>query len=441
MAAKKTKRVALPRGLFQRMRKGGLVYGITFQWQKQQQQELVGPVMADAVKLRKQRLDEVAAGTYSPEHKTGEVKAAQWANTWGERRKNKTARDDRTRLRLHFVPYLGDMKLTDIRPRHIIRWIGRLIEESGLEAKAIHNVYGTVRTMFKYAVIEELITATPCVIPENTLPPKPDKVAGIYEKPAVVKLLTAPDDKVPLDRRVYYWLAFFTGMRHGELAGRRWRDIDWDALPLAALDVRTQYNDQPLKSPDGKLRPRKVPIHPLLRAALEHWRDVGFPKYFGRSPKPDDFIVPSRRLTTKGRGLAHRTVRRSLTNLVERDCPALGIEPLNFHRTRDTFISLARRAGAPKDVVERITHNSKGEMIDTYTHLDWAPLCAAVLVIDLPLNQPGLLPDPTNSRAISSSMSASMSRLGDGKKEAPVSSETEAYSQRGGRDSNPRPPA
>jgi integrase len=388
-------------GVFARKRKGKKVYYIGFQWQKRQQQELVGTDKAAARRLLAQRAREVAAGTYSPQHKTGAVKAAQYAHTWGEARTNITAADDRTRLRLHFVPYLGDMKIEDIRPRDIIAWVKRLRAESNLEAKAIINVYGTVRTMFKHAVIDELIAATPCVLPENVLPPKPSKEPGIYEKAAVLKLIT--DERVPLDRRVFYALAFLTGMRHGELAGRRWKDWDRDAEPLTALHVRTQYNDQPLKSPDGKLRPRTVPVHPLLAEMLTAWRDEGFPRQFGRKPEPEDFLVPSRRGPR-----AHRTVRRSLTNLVERDCPAVGVEPLTFHRTRDTFVSLCRRAGAPKDVVERITHNASGSVIDSYTHLDWTPLCAAVLLVQLPLAAGPALP-PAGPSAPAGSMLRFMS--------------------------------
>lgn len=417
-------------GLFSRERKGGkVIWGISFQWQKQQQQELVG-TKAEARRLLTQRRKEVAEGTYSPEHKTGEVTARQWAKTWGSRRTNKTASDDRTRLEKHFTPHLGDMKLADIRPRHIIAWIRTLRTLGHPGPKSIHNVYGNVCTMFRDAVIDELIPATPCVIPDGTLPPKPDKQPGIYEKPAIVLLLT--DTRIPLDRRTFYWLAFFTGMRHGELAGRRWRHLDYAAEPLAAIDVSTQYYDEPLKSPDGKLRPRKVPMHPLLRQALEHWHDVGFPKHFGRKPQPGDFIVPSRR---GGKAEFCRTVRRSLSNLVERDCPTVGVEPLTFHRTRDTFTSLCRRAGAPKDVVERITHNAKGEMIDTYTHLDWTPLCAAVLVVELPLPPgPALsLPAPEGPH---SSMSQSMS---PSEGEEILAGEL-LESGRGGRDSNTSAP-
>jgi integrase len=396
-------------GLFHRTRKKGVVWGISFQWQKEQQQELVG-TKAEARRKLTQRLREVREGTYSPEHKTGAVTARMYAKSWGEKRTNKTAGDDRTRLELHFVPYLGAMKLEDIRPRHIIDWV-RKLRTGKLSPKAIRNVYGTVRTMFKYAVIDELIPANPCVVPENTLPQPPAKAPGIYEKADIVALTTSP--KVADDRRVFYLEAFLTGQRHGEVAGRRWRDIDRNAEPLRALHVRTQYDDQPLKSPDGKPRWRVVPIHPLLWEALEQWRLVGFPRRFGRPPRPDDFIVPSRLGPDKC-----RTVRRTLMTLVDRDCPAVGVEPLTFHRTRDTFISLCRRGGAPKDVVERITHNAKGDTVDTYTHLDWKPLCAAVLCIELP------------------GMSESMSRL-EGGHESPVIG---LLDERGGRDSNTSPP-
>jgi integrase-like protein len=45
---------------------------------------------------------------------------------------------------------------------------------------------------------------------------------------------------------------------------------------------------------------------------------------------------------------------------------------------RHTFITIARREGARKDVLERITHNAHGDIVDQYTHWDWAPLCEAV---------------------------------------------------------------
>lgn len=48
------------------------------------------------------------------------------------------------------------------------------------------------------------------------------------------------------------------------------------------------------------------------------------------------------------------------------------------HGFRRLFISDARSGGARKDVLERITHNASGEIIDIYTTWEWSTLCGAV---------------------------------------------------------------
>jgi hypothetical protein len=80
--------------------------------------------------------------------------------------------------------------------------------------------------------------------------------------------------------------------------------------------------------------------------------------------------VPSREGGPHTRSSAYKAWRRS--------CARVGVDNLSLHSTRQTFITIARRQGARKDVLERVTHNAKGDMVDQYTHWDWAPLCEAV---------------------------------------------------------------
>jgi integrase len=50
-------------------------------------------------------------------------------------------------------------------------------------------------------------------------------------------------DAVSDDRRVALWtLALHTGLRRGELAGLRWRDVDLDAGALTVAQQRTSAN-------------------------------------------------------------------------------------------------------------------------------------------------------------------------------------------------------
>ena len=45
------------------------------------------------------------------------------------------------------------------------------------------------------------------------------------------------------------------------------------------------------------------------------------------------------------------------------------------HGLRRWFISTCRTASARTEVVELMTHNAKGEVIDAYTSWEWSTLC------------------------------------------------------------------
>src|SRR5690606_7684638 len=100
-----------------------------------------------------------------------------------------------------------------------------------------------------------------------------------------------------------------------------------DTKPLAALNVATQYENEPLKTGATRV----VPVHPTLAQVLADWKRSGFEGYLGRAPRPEDFIVPSH----IGR---YRTRGTTLRNL-QRDCGVSGITARRTHDTRHTFIS------------------------------------------------------------------------------------------------------
>jgi hypothetical protein len=62
------------------------------------------------------------------------------------------------------------------------------------------------------------------------------------------------------------------------------------------------------------------------------------------------------------------------------DVEALGIYQRGrlTHGLRRWFISACRNASARREVIELMTHNAKGEVIDAYTSWEWSTLCEAV---------------------------------------------------------------
>lgn len=361
-----------------RKRKSGTVYYVTFTWQGKRVWEQAGTDRREAERLEKRRKAEVARGGYAPAQERRATTFGQWARQWMDQREARSANDERRWLE-HYVltrDWLEPMPLADLKPKHIAQLVKELGELKGkqtnkkLSAKSIANIYGVVRTMLRDARIQELLPNDPCVLPKGTIKRRTTKRRLPYEAEQGAVLTT--DERILPSTRVWNALAFYTGMRQGEVCGRRWRDYDRAPRPLGSLTVETQYLDQPLKTDsDGDLRPRIIPVHPELARVLEWWWAEGFEMVYARKPRLDDFIVPAR----DGEG-PH--TKSSSYKAWRRACDLVGIENRSLHSTRHTFITVARRNGARKEVIERVTHNSSGDIVDTYTTWDWAPLCEAV---------------------------------------------------------------
>jgi len=227
-------------------------------------------------------------------------------------------------------------------------------------------------------VFEGVADRNPCAqIPRGKLPKIGKQKRPLYNREEACALMT--DARIPPDRRMFHTLQGLTGLRVGEVAGLRWHDYDHRTRPLGALHVHCQYDGQPLKTASGAdTKARMVPVHPELARVLSEWRSHGFAAVYGRQPTEEDFIIPDRRT------MGARTPSQ-VTKAPDHDCAAVGIEDKGTHGFRRYFITYARADGASPDVLERFTHNRRGEIIDVYTSFEWPTLCRAVscLKVDL----------------------------------------------------------
>jgi hypothetical protein len=180
--------------------------------------------------------------------------------------------------------------------------------------------------------------------------------------------------------RLFLIMAFYTGMRLGEIAGRRFRD--WlTHEPLTCLRVHTQYNDQPLKTDDEEMvRPRWIPVHPELEKALKAWWEGGFELHTRRPPTPDDFIFPTRDNECHGKNSVWQKFQLVLRG-------TSGVPNRTIHSTRHTFATVCRAGTVRHDLVERVTHNASGTTLDDYTHPEWEALCEVVSGTDYSLDR------------------------------------------------------
>jgi integrase len=361
---------------------GGISYWVVFAWQGKRVWERSGPDRRAADRLDERRQREVKAGTYVPPRSRTATTFGQFAKTWAEKRKNRNALDELRALEKYVFTrdWLMNLPLAEVRAGQIFQLVSELKQtisdttKKALSPKTVANIFGSVRTMFRDARLADLMTADPCVLPRGTFSRRAKKRRLPYELAEIRSLLSEP---VEPDAQMFNALAFFTGMREGEVCGRRWRDYDDAALPLGALMIETQYEDRVLKTEEaGGEQSRVAPVHPALATMLEWWWEEGFEQAYCRRPTKEDFIVPHR--DEKG---ARAHTKSTAYKMWRRSCLAAGVTNRSLHSVRHTFISMCRRHGARKEVVERITHNATGDIVDSYTTWDWTPLCEAVQLL------------------------------------------------------------
>ena len=378
MARRRTK--PLPKGIYERRFKSGIQYWYAFRDQTgARKQAFGGTTIEEAVRAKREREAEVEAGTYVASL-TRETTLARYAPIYVSARRDKgvrsVEREDQI-LRDHILPHLGDKRLGELRPTDVAAWVDVL--DRKLAPKSVLNAHGVLSTLLARARFEGLVLDNVAQgLPAGILPQNVRKRnVGAFTREECAAMISC--EAIPEDRRIAYALAAFTGARCGEVAGLRWRDLDTKAAPLWRWSLRTQYEGRPLK---GKGRqggpPRDVPIHPELQALLERWRADGWARFMCRHPRPDDFVCP------REDGTVHS--KQSLgAKAVHRHAKLAGVDSTgrDFHSFRRAMITIARTDGAREDLLERVTHNAKGAMIDGYTYFGWEALCSAVQCIRL----------------------------------------------------------
>jgi integrase len=367
--------------VLKRKAKKGFVYWIAFKWKGKRRFERSGTEARAARSLLAQRRQEVRDGTYNPAAASEATTVGQWVETWLDRRTTRNAENEVAQVRRHAMSreWFTSLAMRAVDVPDAKRLVMEIKESVSAKTgrqvswKTVGNIHGTLRTAFRDALELRVVDRNPFILPRKTIHRRKGAVTRTpYTKSEIETL--CEDERIPVRQRVWNAIAFFTGMREGEVCGRTWADWEPDAKPYGAIHVHSQYDGQVLKTAtDVGEHARAVPVHPFLADVLTGWRDVGFELFFGRPPLPTDPIVPA----LDG---SHYT-RWALYNAWRRALALVGVANRSVHSTRHTFVTLCRRGGAPADVVERITHNAMGKTIDIYTHLDWAPLCRAVLVL------------------------------------------------------------
>ena len=166
-------------------------------------------------------------------------------------------------IKKHLIPYLGDMKVKDIRQFHLQTIISGLAKQ-GYATGTMKKIKQTAERIMKVAVGSDLIMRNPfSQVRVPTKPPNERRALTEQE----ISLIT--DTWRGHNLGLMAMLMLYAGLRRGEAQALEWTDIDF-ANRIIKVDKSacTLKNVTTIKTPKTKAGVRDVPIPNILFAAL-----------------------------------------------------------------------------------------------------------------------------------------------------------------------------
>ena len=176
---------------------------------------------------------------------------------------------------------IGHLQIGKLAPKHILAFIEALKESPRLDGKpgtisprAVYMHYSLLRAILNKAKRWQFVANNPCDFVD---PPKyRSSRIHIWQEQDLAKfmhLITTSD--VPPHQRLFFILAFTTGLRRSELCGIRIENIDLDSSTIlinnATVVVKGNYIQ---KEPKTDASMTKVSISPLAKLYLVQYLDL-----------------------------------------------------------------------------------------------------------------------------------------------------------------------
>lgn len=265
-------------------------------------------------------------------------------NRSGDRYKPSTLRGYEQALREYVYPWLGGAKLQELRAADVQRLADDLVGR-GLNPSTVRNALMPLRAICRRGLRQGDLSTNPTIGVE--LPAVRGRRSRIVTPPEAESLIRA----VPPEDQLLWAVAFYTGLRRGELQALRWRDID---INRGVVNVERSWDQKSgLIAPKSSAGRRRAPIASVLRDYL----------LADTQATAADQLVFGRK---NGRPFNPTTVAQR----ARRAWKEAKLEPVTLHECRHTFATLMIAAGVNAKALQTFMgHASITITLDRYGHL------------------------------------------------------------------------
>lgn len=266
-------------------------------------------------------------------------------------------------LKLHVLGFLGNYNLDKLTVSLLQKWKMN-ISEQNLSVVTKQNIYGEFRAMLNYAVRSEYLQSNPLLKVGNFkdvyFKTEQEKI-HYYTKEEFIKYITyVKNTVVTSDDWNYYTffnIAYFTGMRKGEINALKWSDIDGNTINVRRSIAQKLKGGDRETPPKNKSSYRSLQIpQPLMIVLNEQKERQKQLKNFS-----DDFRVCGGESCLRD---------SSLDNKNRQYAEGAGLHHIRIHDFRHSHASLLANEGINiQEVARRLGHSDVNMTWNTYSHL------------------------------------------------------------------------
>lgn len=265
---------------------------------------------------------------------------------WRELQKRAYKADYKKRIK----PIFGNIEISKIEPSDLKKWQINLLNSGKkgglpLSGDRVHNIRTVFRTILQDAVDDKIINENPF-----------DAVKGVKKGRTDIKPFFLDEIKIIIENAEGFFknmlmIAFFTGIRTGELIALEWKDIDFK---LKLISIRRTIRGGITTKPKTEDSIREIEMLPKVEEALRK-------QYELTGSRGCEVFISS-----KGKGFrSSKSLSKNYWHpLIER-CK---FEKRIFYNTRHTFASLMLSNG--EDVLwisEMMGHKDSAVTLQKYT--------------------------------------------------------------------------
>jgi integrase len=302
---------------------------------------------------------QIANGTYvEASSETVAQLLERWLTTVARHNVRPTTYEDyEGTIRIHLVPYLGNIKVQKLTPGRLQTFYSERID-AGVGTRSLQLAHRRLSQALDMAVRESIVSRNVCQIvgsPKH----KPRTGQSWTEEEAIRFLETAEKHRLhPL-----WALELATGLRRGELLGLRWQDVDLDAGTIHIRQAISILKGAPIVTePKTPAARRKIGLPPDVAEAMREHRKAWVARRLAASTWEGDLVF----CTRDGKPLNPNNLYRDYNQLIAE----AGVPRIRLHDARHTHGTLMSAAGVSiRAVADRLGHARTSVTLDTYSHV------------------------------------------------------------------------